>query len=120
MKSLLVVAHGSRRAESNEEVRQLTGILREKAGNRFLSVECSFLEITPPSISEGLDSCVNKGAKTIVILPYFLSMGRHVMKDIPEQVALKQQQFPEIKMEIAPYLGSATAIPELMLSLLPT
>ena len=43
----------------------------------------------------------------MVVLPYFLSQGRHVVTDIPEQVRPKQEQHPQVRITIAPYLGAA-------------
>jgi len=117
MKCLLLVAHGSRRAASNEEVRQLTALLRDKAGERYGFVSCAFLELATPSIPEGIEACVQAGADTVVVLPYFLSAGRHVSDDIPAEIALKTAEYPALTVTIAPYLGAAAAVPEVLLSL---
>lgn len=117
MKALLVVAHGSRRAASNDEVRQLTECMRRKSEGRFGIVHCAFLELAEPSIPDGIEHCINAGATHITVLPYFLSAGRHVAKDIPEEVAPKREAHPEVTIEIAPYLGAAESIPDLMLSM---
>jgi sirohydrochlorin ferrochelatase len=116
MRSLILVAHGSRRRTSNEEVRRLTGTLGEKAGSRFDLVSCAFLELAEPSIPEGIEQAVQQGASEIVILPYFLSAGRHVAEDIPAAVATKQQEYPQVTIHVAPYLGLAAGIPDLLLA----
>jgi sirohydrochlorin ferrochelatase len=116
-RSLLLVAHGSRRSESNEEVRRLTEAMRRRASGRFITVECAFLELAEPSIPDGIEASIQQGAKEVIVLPYFLSAGRHVAKDIPEEVAGKQREHPDIKITIAPYLGSSDDIPDLLLSL---
>lgn len=115
MRALLVVAHGSRREASNDEVRQLTDNLRKMASDEFAKVECAFLELAEPSIPDGIDCCVGEGATEVVILPYFLSAGRHVVTDIPEIVSGSQSRHPEVNLRIAPYLGRA---PTLVTSLL--
>lgn len=117
MRALLVVAHGSRREASNEEVRQLTDELRMAAANEFELVECAFLELAQPLIPDGIDCCIERGASEVVILPYFLSAGRHVAKDIPEIVADSQAQHPGIALHIAPHLGQATSLVASMLEL---
>lgn len=116
-KALLLVAHGSRRAESNDEVRKLTDRLRDKAGNKFASVSCAFLELAEPSIPDGIQSCIDRGAEDVVVLPYFLSAGWHVQKDIPGQVAIKQREHSGVRIVIAPYLGAAEGIRDLLLGL---
>lgn len=114
MKSLLIIAHGSRRHASNDEVRELTRRIASKTDQQFDSVQCAFLELAEPSIPDGIHECVAQGAKEIVILPYFLSAGRHVAEDIPKEVAQTQPLHPTVNIHIAPYLGSLEAIADLM------
>lgn len=116
MKSLLLIAHGSRRTESNDEVRALAVRLGEMTRS-FDTVSCAFLELAVPSIPEGIEACVQQGADEIVILPYFLSAGRHVAEDIPALVQPKQAQYAALKIELHPYLGAADALPALLLNL---
>ena len=117
MKSLLLVAHGSRRAASNDEVRALTRRLAEHAGEGFLQVACAFLELADPSIPEGIEGCLRAGAAEVVVVPYFLSAGRHVAEDIPAAVARVQAAHPEARLRVAPHLGSAEGVVELLLGL---
>ena len=114
MKYLLIVAHGSRRTESNDEVRELTQRIKVESGPEFADVRCAFLELADPLIPDAVIECIKNGATEVVVLPYFLSAGRHVVTDIPSEVAKAQQQHPEVKVTIAPYLGSMEAIPSLM------
>ena len=117
MKSLLLVAHGSRRESSNDEIRQLAAKLGALAVNRYRSVNCAFLELAEPSIPDGIEACIQAGAEEVVVLPYFLSAGRHVIEDIPREVAGKQEQYPSVPIRLAPYLGSAEGITELLLGI---
>ncbi|MES1924561.1 CbiX/SirB N-terminal domain-containing protein [Salinisphaera sp. T31B1] len=118
-KSLLVVAHGSRREASNAEVRALTERVRAAAADSsFTDIECAFLELAPPSIPEGLELLISRGANQVTVLPYFLAAGRHVAEDIPEAVAETRSRYPEVRIDIAPYLGTSEAMPRLLLSML--
>lgn len=117
-KSLLLVAHGSRRDASNDEVRALTERVRDTASSRFADIECAFLELAPPTIPEGLAQLVSRGADHITVLPYFLAAGRHVAEDIPEEVETARAAHPQVAIEIAPYLGTSEAMPALLLNML--
>lgn len=117
MSALLLVAHGSRRAASNDEIRMLTDKLREQAGARFDDVRCAFLELAEPSIPDGIEECIQAGASDIKVLPYFLSAGRHVAEDIPGEVDGKRAEHPQVNIEIVSYLGLADSMPELLLSM---
>ena len=120
MKSLLIVAHGSRREASNEEIRQLAARIGDQAQHSFDAVRCAFLEIAPPSIPDGIRQCIADGAGEVTVLPYFLSAGRHVATDIPQEVAQVAAEHPDVNIRITPYLGAASAIPELILELTQT
>ena len=117
MDALLLIAHGSRREASNDEVRELTRELVQKSKRKFSIVECAFLELAIPSIPEGVTICVQKGANSITVLPYFLSAGRHVAVDIPEELDKAMQLHPQLEIKVAPYLGSANEISSILVSL---
>jgi sirohydrochlorin ferrochelatase len=117
MKALLLAAHGSRREQSNREVEALGKRLQDIARPEFSLVGTGFLELAQPSISDALECCIRQGAEEIVVLPYFLAAGRHVVNDVPEEVAPVRARHPEVKIRITPHLGSADLLPSLLLGL---
>ncbi len=116
MTYLLLVAHGSRREASNEEVRQLAEKTNE-ASTAFMKVKCAFLELSTPSIPDGIRGCIAEREKKVVVLPCFLSAGRHVSTDIPAEVDIVRVQHPEIGISIAPYIGASEDLISLILTL---
>ena len=116
-RALVVVAHGSRREASNDEVRLLAQVIAGKVGERFMHVESAFLELADPSIPDGIEKCIQAGAEEVIVLPYFLSAGRHVSQDIPAEVDIKRKQYPHTTISIASYLGADERVAELMASL---
>ncbi len=112
MKTLLLIAHGSRRAASNDEVRQLAQRLNAINPPGFSRVESAFLELAQPSIPEGLAACVAKGASEIVVFPYFLAAGTHVVNDIPEAIQVFQAANPRVKVRLTPHLGDSDLLPQ--------
>ena len=117
MKGLLLVAHGSRRAESNDEVRQLVHQLEASAGEKFDLVASAFLELADPSIPDGLRAMIRAGVGEVTVLPYFLSAGRHVVTDIPGEVNIVRAESPEIEITLAPYLGASPEVVDILLGL---
>ncbi len=115
--ALLLVAHGSRRAASNEEVRQLAAALAAQAGTRYHQVRCAFLELAEPSIPDGLRQCIAGGAEAVRVVPYFLAAGRHVVEDIPAEMAPVIAAHPEVQVTLTPHLGAAAGIAPLLLDL---
>lgn len=116
MQALLVVAHGSRRAASNQEIFDLIDILLTKTTG-YINIAAAFLELASPSISEGIDLCVKKGATEVVVLPYFLSAGRHVSEDIENALAPKREEYPQLMITIKPHIGAANGMVEMLLNL---
>ena len=115
MKALLVVAHGSRRMESNDEVRALTGRLGVEADGLYAQVQCAFLELAEPSIPDGLRAAIAAGATQVTVVPYFLSAGRHVVMDIPAEIEVVRKEYPDIEIVLAPYVGAAPGLTDLLL-----
>ena len=114
MKALLIVAHGSRRMASNDEVRRVTQQFNQ-LDHDFTRVSCAFLELDKPSIPDGLIEQIKAGATEIVVLPYFLSAGRHVTEDIPAEIASVHVTYPDVQITLAPYLGASHAMPMILL-----
>ena len=99
MNALLLIAHGSRREASNQEVRDLAARVARVAAGHFDMVIPAFLEIAEPDIPGGVDRCVAAGATHVNVVPYFLSAGRHVAADIPEQLEQARHRHPGIVLQ---------------------
>jgi sirohydrochlorin ferrochelatase len=115
MQALLIIAHGSRRVESNDEIRTLAAHVAAQPGYSYGYVGSAFLELAEPSIPAGIQQCIDQGAEEITIMPFFLSAGRHVVTDVPELVQAKQKEYPHIRIRMAPYLGVSSLMPSLIL-----
>src|SRR5215831_34948 len=101
---VLVVGHGSRRSEANDDVREAARQIGEYGD--FSLVEAAFLELEHPTISEGCTRLVERGAREIVVHPYFLSPGRHTRGDIPVSVAEAARLHPEVSFRISEPLSA--------------
>jgi len=107
---LLIVAHGSRRQTSNDEVRALGERVRAMCDPAIDRVEVAFLELAEPSIPDGLARCVAEGAHEIIVFPYFLAAGTHVANDIPEALAAFREHHPTIQVRLASHLGATPSL----------
>jgi len=116
--SLIIIAHGSRRPQSNDEVRALADQVRQQSQARFSEVSHAYLELAEPDIPTAIDNAVRAGADDLHLVPYFLSAGRHVAHDIPAIVNDKRRQYPDISIQLSQHLGSAPGMAQLVLDLL--
>lgn len=101
---VIVVDHGSRRAASNEMLEELT---RSAIAERleYDIVEPAHMELAEPSIATAFDRCVERGAGTVVIQPYFLLPGKHWNEDIPELAAAAAAKHPGVSYLVAAPFG---------------
>jgi sirohydrochlorin ferrochelatase len=114
MKAVVIVAHGSRRASSNDEVRELSKKVSGVLGDRFSSVNVGFLELAEPSIPDAIEQCIKQGATNVEVLPYFLSAGRHVIEDVPAEVEKARESYPDADIVIKPHVGGLSAMVSLI------
>jgi sirohydrochlorin ferrochelatase len=116
VKALVVVAHGSRRESSNDEVRALATRMHTRSGMKYDLVNCGFLELAEPSIPGGVQQAIDAGATQVHIYPYFLSAGRHVVEDIPAEIEIARVANPDVAIEILDYLGAAEGLADFIFS----
>jgi uroporphyrin-III C-methyltransferase len=101
---VLVVGHGSRRKEANDDVREATRTIGERGG--FPLVEAAFLEIEQPDVAEGFKRLVERGACDVTVHPYFLSPGRHTRGDLPRKVGQLAESYPGVRYQITEPLSA--------------
>jgi sirohydrochlorin ferrochelatase len=115
MKALLLVAHGSRRPQSNQEIVRLTRKIEDLPGNTFDIVAHAFLERVTPNVQARMDELVQSGAHEITVFPYFLASGRHVSENIPAILAEISKKHPRITIHLAPHFGALPGIAALIM-----
>lgn len=100
--ALLLIAHGSRQEEANADLLFVAAGLRSRG---WSIVEASFLELAEPGIAESGDRCVAQGAERVILVPYFLSAGVHVRRDLSEARTKLAERFPTVDFRLAEPLG---------------
>jgi uroporphyrin-III C-methyltransferase len=101
---VLVVGHGSRRKEANDDVREAARMIGERGS--FPLVEAAFLEIEEPDVEEGFKRLVKRGARLVTVHPYFLSPGRHTRGDLPRKVGQVAENYPGVSYQITEPLSA--------------
>ena len=84
----------------------LTTRVRKRYGDEFPIIHSAFLELAEPLIPTGLQQCIDDGAESIDVLPYFLNAGRHVTEDIPAIVNSFKEN-TSVEINIKPHIGSS-------------
>ena len=112
METLLLVAHGSRNEAANQEVRDLAARIEKHSASNFEAVVPAFLEFAQPDIAAAVDHCAKMGARDIKVVPYFLSAGAHVNRDVPGQLETAKLRYPEIELQVTRHFGATDGIVE--------
>lgn len=114
-RGIILIDHGSRRDEANAALKTMAGYL-EEALPAELAVKIAHMELLPPTLEDAARALVNDGVDEIAVLPYFLSEGRHVSEDIPQQIEAIAAKLPELKLTLLGPLGPDRALAELIAS----
>ena len=109
--AILIMAHGSRIAAANDAALEVAKMVQGMTGHDI--VEVSYRELHEPNIQQGIDTCVARGAKKILLIPYFLFMGAHVQHDLPEEILEAQKRHPGLVMEMGGHLGAHRKLAEI-------
>jgi sirohydrochlorin ferrochelatase len=114
-KALIIVAHGSRHADADSTIRDITAGVRSRSG--FDIVLHAFLQHSRPDPEEVLEQCVAEGATSIVIIPFFLQPGGHVLKDIPALVEKARSRYPTVTIKITDLVGAHPLLEKIVIEL---
>lgn len=110
----LLLSHGSRDPRPEIAMQQLAGLIREKLhsiNQQENLLEIAYLELSPEplhaQIAKFAESAFAAGCNRLKVIPLFLLPGVHVMKDIPDEIALAQEALgQEMLIDLQPYIGS--------------
>jgi len=107
--ALLLVDHGSRRAQANTLLDEVAALVRSRLGPQSI-VETAHMELAEPTIAKGFARCVERGATKVVVHPFMLARGRHVAEDLPRLVAEAAAPHQGVSFVMAGPLGSHAGV----------
>ena len=110
--SLIILGHGSRREEANEELKAIYNLV--KKANPAWQVSYAFVEFAHPSLEERVRELVKMGKKTIVLTPVFLTVGNHLAQGLPKRFKALEEENPGLKLVMAKHLGADPLIAQLV------
>jgi sirohydrochlorin ferrochelatase len=99
----LLIAHGSREPSANADLHELAA--RLATTDEYPIVEACFLELAQPDIPTGGDRCVARGATRVLMIPYFLSAGVHLHRDLTAARDELSRRYPHLAFRLGSPLG---------------
>ncbi len=110
--AILLMGHGSRIAEANRALHAIAAMVKAQTGCPV--VEVSFREQHEPNIQAGIDRCVAQGARRILLYPYFLFAGAHVLEDLPGEMETAAVRYPGLELLLGRPLGIHPKLAEIV------
>lgn len=104
----VVFAHGSSVASANEAVCAVAAEFARRGGHP--AVEVGFLEGGRPDLAGAVDLLAGRGVSNIVVIPYFLTLGTHLQRDLPKLVDQARAAHPSVRIEVTPPLDGHPAL----------
>lgn len=112
MEGILILAHGSKRIETEKTLDSLVEKVKSKAGKELVCP--AYLQFSEQNLEKGIDHLVSKGAKTIKVVPMFLFDGIHVTEDIPKELDEIKAKYPEANISMSMHLGDDDRIADII------
>lgn len=111
--AVIIFAHGSRVEQANSGVRDLARQVQDVGG--FCYVRAAFLEIAQPALAAAIAEAVSAGQTRLIVIPYFLTMGIHLRRDLPELITRERRRYPGVEILVSDSLGGHPGLTSIIL-----
>ena len=111
--AIIVFAHGSSVESANDAVRAVTRQIAQTGG--FALTETAFLELAQPDLPSAVERVRSAGAGRIIVVPYFLTLGIHLRRDLPRIVEELSRQHEGVNIEVTDPLDGHPALVRIVL-----
>lgn len=108
---IIIFAHGSSVASANEAVRRVSAEAAATGG--FALYETAFLDVEP-TLLNAASRLISQGADQVLVIPYFLTLGLHLQRDLPRMVREAELQHPGVSIRVAPPLDGHPALSQIL------
>ncbi len=96
-KGVLIVGHGSRLEDVNKNFMRLIKVLREETR---VDLRGANLTLADPDVKSVVSEMYRDGHRNITIIPYFLSNGTHVVKNIPNILEELKSEYSDLDFNL--------------------
>jgi precorrin-8X/cobalt-precorrin-8 methylmutase len=101
--AVILLGHGSRVPGADRSMLRVAEVLRKD--KQYKNVETCNMSRLGPHFEEVFDTCVEMGARKVLLLPYFLNEGLHMKLDIPAKMKRAVERYPDVTLVMGKNLG---------------
>lgn len=110
---IIILGHGSNLKKANLLVRRVAAEIKNRSGLSI--VEPAYLQLCKPSLQEAINKLVQKGCRKVIIVPFFLFIGNHVSRDIPDVIEQEAKIHREVDFVYTKNLGHDQRINDIVM-----
>lgn len=110
---VVLFAHGSSVETANEAVRGVAARVAAEGG--FDLMETAFLELGKPDLPGAIELLAQKQVARVVVVPYFLTLGIHLKRDLPRIVEGCLERHPGLSIDVTEPLDGHPALRQIVL-----
>jgi sirohydrochlorin ferrochelatase len=110
--AVILMGHGSRVPGAGEGMEKIAQWLKERRPGTM--IETCYMSELGPHFPEILEKCVMGGADKIIVMPYFLHLGIHLLKDVPEMMRAEAKKYPGLTLILGRHLGFDESLADLV------
>jgi len=104
----IVFGHGSSVESANDAVRSMAAQLARRSG--YEAVETAFLEAGRPDLRGAVEILASHGIQQVIVIPYFLTLGMHLQRDLPRLVKELRAGHPGMEIQVTAPLDGHPAL----------
>jgi sirohydrochlorin ferrochelatase len=112
---IVLFAHGSSVEEANSGVHALARQVQETGPYRY--VRAAFLELAQPDLATAITQAAEAGLRRVIVIPYFLTLGIHLRRDLPKLLAAEKAKHRGLEIEVGEPLEGHPLMPSIILEL---
>ena len=109
---VVVLGHGSRLKKANTLIPSIISGLKQSLG--LSKIYPAYLQLVKPDLCQSLEKLVKAGCRRIIIVPFFLFVGNHVRRDIPEIIEREKKKYPDVRFIYTQNLGEDSRIADIV------
>ena len=113
MTGYVLFGHGSSVESANEAVRRVARDAAARGG--WPVFETAFLGMGKPYLAGAVDSLLPGGVDRVIVIPYFLTFGSHVERDLPALVDDIRRAHPGLQIDVTAPLDGHPSMVEVVL-----
>mgnify|MGYP001441670353 CR=1 FL=1 len=100
---IILISLGSPDPKWRQPFFDLTTTLQQTLNTSYIYT--CFMEIASPTLDDIAKELISKQQFHAKVLPLFMASGGHVDKDIPKQIKMVHEQFPNLSLTLLPPIG---------------